>query len=289
MSTLDNYGNRQRLDGCVGQGGVQTIVIDDSFADALPFPFQANIIKEVKTGAGTMDFYMPLPNSLPIGPTTTLMYANGEREITFGKAPGEVGDVQINGDIVPVIFPNTNGKEFFVISCDATEWRIEKLTVSRVVDEVPVFSSDQPYVTFGNNPLTYEYTIPANVINRTTGQDILYIRAMLKHENGTNNDLTTFAWRQPVGVGPLNVLFAGQCASTPAAAWLEIQVSAKGVGGLDTQFCAVDHCATGGVAVMHIETSALDLTQDWELVTFTDDNTILTTVLTISYEAFRVD
>jgi hypothetical protein len=287
LTTLDHYGASQRTDGTAGHGGIVTTIIDDSFSDTLPFPFQSNIIKEIKTGPGAVvQFYMPSPGNLPSGAIVSMMYSNGARPLEFLKAPGETGDILINGSIAPLQFDATDKREFFIISCDSDEWRIEKLVVPRS-DEVPAFFSSQPYVTIGNSPLTFEFPIPANVIDRTSGQDILYIRAMLQHENGGGGDETTIAWRQPVGAGPMNVLFAGQCGGTPAASWLEIQASAKGVGGADTQFFAVEHCAQGDVTVAQVETSALDLTQDWELVVFTDNVAILTTVFTMSYEASR--
>jgi hypothetical protein len=183
MATLANYGVSQRTDGPIGQGGLLTLVIDDNFADTLPFPYSENVIEVTKTGAGSVTFYVPAPSSLPSGHCVNYLYANGERSIVFANAPGGSGTININGSTDPVTIPARGGRELILLTCHEGGWRVDKggsykALLPPAYDAIPY----RPAYRFSDTDYPV-MPIPANVMSPTNGKDMMIVRLGIRPFN----------------------------------------------------------------------------------------------------------
>ena len=280
---MNGYGAELPIHSDFGQGSLRTLVIDDNFANELPYPYIENVIEITKTGVGSVTFYVPKPINLPRGHCINFIYSNGQRDLVFENPPGELNPVPINGDIGGITFGATGGRQFFAVTCGDAGWRIEG--VQNVKAGPALYFSDHVLTTFGSAPLTYEIDIPGMLIKKTGMMDSLDIKSGLVHQTNAPAGEFSIGWQQG---GPITVMFTTQPASIPMDAWVEMFIHSSGPGGNTTQFYIVYQNAGGFVDVVNYSTAGIDLDADWEIVYLTDAPATTVDMVNTTYEAKRV-
>jgi hypothetical protein len=184
--TLDGYARDPRLDSTFGQGGVQTIVIVDSFDDALPFPYAENVIELLKSAPGAAQvFYMPPPGNLPRGHCINFLYTNGNRDVTFQNVPG--GTVEMNGSTDPFTIEASGKRDLIIISCNNDGWRIDLAAGGKQSNVTFDGTIVDVQISGGLGGQILQETIPANAL-RNNGEDLLAIKFSIQYaNNGTFN------------------------------------------------------------------------------------------------------
>lgn len=198
MASQD-YGLVTKLRTLFGQGGVQTIRIDDGTPVLAGYPYMENVIEILRTDLATQRLIMPPQDAFSTGPFLHFIYSNGLSAISLEPAVGNLV-TKINGVNAPHVFAATGVRQAFIVYSTLDSWNAFEVTghtgtgIASVAKlgavEGPVLISDV---------LEYELPIPGQVISSSNGIDALDIIVSALHQAGTVAPSLKIGWKQGVG------------------------------------------------------------------------------------------
>ena len=262
--SMNGYGAEIRGHSDFGQGGLQIITIDDNFADVLPYPYLENIIEVKKTGAGSVTFYVPNPVNLPRGACLHVLYTNGNRELIFSNPPGATILSNINGDTIPVSYPASGGREFFIISCGDSGWTIHKgpdppAPPTPVAHPITFIGTFPEVIVDVNTP--YALDIPGNFIDLESSGEIIETRVHAVRTEGVDN-LSVY-WEQGASSG---IIFGDGIAGPNNTIIMQLHTTIANLGGGSYQLrtYALSTTSDGTIKVQQTQANGVDATQPWK-------------------------
>ena len=194
-----NYGRVTKLRTPFGQGGVQTIRIDDGTEVIAGYPYMENVIEILRTDLATQRLIMPPQDAFSTGPFIHFIYSNGLSAISLEPATGDL-ITKINGVNAAHVFAATGVRQAFIVYSTLDTWNAFELTghSGSGIASVPKIGAVEGPVLI-SDVLEFELPIPGQVVSSTNGVDALDIVVSALHQLGTVAASLEVGWKQGVG------------------------------------------------------------------------------------------